>query len=63
MMPVCALLTCIVVAFFVKPKTIIEELEIGGKFRAKLLFKVMICGIAPVCIVLILLSSFGIIKI
>lgn len=63
MMPICALLTCIVVGYCIKPKALIEELEIGGRFRSKLLFKVMICGIAPVCILLILLSSFGVIKI
>ena len=63
MMPICALLTCVIVGYCIKPKTIIEELEIGGKFRSKLLFKVMICAVAPVCILLILLSSFGIIKI
>jgi len=63
MMPICALGTSLIVGYFIKPKTLIEELEIGGKFKSKHLFTVMIKFIVPICIVLILLSSFGVIKI
>ncbi len=67
LMPIAALITCIFIGYFIKPKTIIEEAEIGGKFKNKALFTVVIKFIAPVCIVLILISSvldaFGIMKI
>lgn len=67
MMPIVALLTCIFVGYILKPKALIEEVEIGGKFKSKTLFTIVIKYIAPVCIVLILISSvldaLGIMKI
>lgn len=66
-MPIVALCTCIFVGYFIKPQTIIDEAEYDGKFSAKGLFVGTIKYIAPVCIVLILISSilgaFGIMKI
>lgn len=56
-MPVVALITCILIGYVIKPKTIIEEIEIGGKFKRKALFTVMIKYIAPVFIVAILVFS------
>ena len=66
-MPIIAIITCIFVGYFIKPKTVIEEAELGNKpFTAKL-FVVIIKYIAPVCLVAILVSSildvFGILKI
>ena len=67
LMPIVAFCTCIFVGYVLKPKTITEEVELSGAFRSKKLFSVMIRFIAPVCILLILLSSvlnaFGVIKI
>ncbi len=67
LMPIVALLTCIFVGYVIKPKMLIEEMEIGGKFTKKVLFTVIIKYIAPVCIILILVSSvldgLGIVKI
>ncbi len=67
LMPIVALLTCIFVGYVIKPKAIIEEIELTGPFKAKTLFTVVIKYIAPVCIVLILISSvldaLGIMKI
>ena len=67
MMPVVAFFTCIFIGYVLKPKAIIEEVEIGGKFKAKTLFTIVIKYIAPVCIILILISSvldaLGIMKI
>lgn len=57
MMPVAALLTCLFVGYVIKPKSIIEEVEHTAKFKAKGLFVVVIKYIAPVCILLILVSS------
>lgn len=66
-MPVGAMLTCIFIGYFLKPKAVIEELEIGGGFKRKRLFTVMIKYVAPVFILAILISSildvFGIVKI
>ena len=56
-MPIVALLTCVFVGYIIKPKTVIEEVELCGKFRRKGLFVVMTKYIAPVCIILILVSS------
>jgi NSS family neurotransmitter:Na+ symporter len=56
-MPIVALLTCILIGYVIKPKALIEEIELGGKFKRKALFTVVIKYIAPVCIVLILFSS------
>lgn len=68
LMPITALATAIFVGYVLKPKTIIEEAEAcGNKLKAKKLFTVMIKYIAPIFIVLILISSildfFGIVKI
>ncbi|MBQ6895327.1 MAG: sodium-dependent transporter [Clostridia bacterium] len=67
LMPIVAFLTCIFVGYVIKPSTIIEEVELNAKFRKKHLFVFVIKYLAPVCIVLILISSlldaFGIFKI
>ncbi|MBR5561659.1 MAG: sodium-dependent transporter [Clostridia bacterium] len=67
LMPIVALLTSIFIGYVLKPKAIIEEIELTGPFKAKTLFTVVIKYIAPVCIVLILISSvldaLGIMKI
>ena len=67
MMPIVAFLTCVVVAWVLKLKPISQEIELSGKFKRKALFEVMIKYVAPVFIVLILVSSvldaFGIFKI
>ena len=66
-MPIVAFLTCIFIGYIIKPKSVVDEVEIGGTFKRKTLFTVMIKYIAPVCIILILVSSvldaLGIMKI
>lgn len=58
LMPIVALFTCIFVGFFIKPKTVIEEASAeGAGFKSKKLFTVMIKWIAPILLVLILISS------
>ena len=58
LMPIVALFTCIFVGFFIKPKAIIEEACVeGAGFKSKKLFTVMIKWIAPILLVLILVSS------
>ncbi len=67
LMPLVAFATCLFVGYFLKPKAIIEEVELTGKFKSRGMFSVMIRYVAPVCILAILISSvlsaFGIIKI
>ena len=57
-MPIVAFFTCILVGYVIKPKAIIDEVETNNtKFKAKNLFVVVIKYIAPIFIVLILVSS------
>ena len=67
LMPIVALFTCIFIGYVIKPKCLIEEIEISAPFKAKTLFTVVIKYVAPICIVLILISSvldaLGIMKI
>ena len=66
-MQIVAFLTCIFIGYIIKPKALIDEIELTGTFKRKKLFEVVIKYVAPVFIVLILLSSvleaFGIFKI
>ncbi len=57
MMPVVAFLTCVFVGYILKPKTLIEEVEHAAVFRSKKLYVIVLKYIAPVCILLILLTS------
>ena len=67
MMPIVAFATCLFVTFVIKPKGIIEEVELDHKFKQKKLFSVVIRFVAPICILAILISSvlsaFGVIAI
>lgn len=57
LMPIVALFTCIFVGYVIKPKAIIDEVESTAKFKSKKLFVFVIKYAAPVCIMLILISS------
>ncbi len=60
LMPVVALCTCLFIGFIIKPKAIIDEVETGGvKFGLRRMFTVIIKWIAPIFLVLILLSSIA----
>lgn len=67
LMPVVALLTCFFIGYVIKPQTLIDEVEVCGKFGRKKMFTMMIRYIAPICIILILITSvldvLGIMKI
>ena len=68
LMPIVALVTCIFVGYILKPKVIIDEVELeGNHLKHKKMFNVMIKYVAPACILIILISSildvFGIVKI
>lgn len=58
LMPICALLTCFFVGFVIKPQIIIDEVTRNGEpFRARKMFIVMTKWIAPIFLILILVSS------
>lgn len=57
LMPVVAFLTCIFVGYIIKVQTITEEVKLSSPFKREGLFTVVIKYIAPICIVLILISS------
>ena len=60
LMPIVAFFTCIFVGFFIKTKSISDEVRVtDGKFKAEKLFTVMIKWVAPIFLLLILLSSVG----
>lgn len=67
LMPIVALAMTILVAYILKPKIISDEIELSGKFGRKKLFEIMTLYVAPVCILVILVSSvlgaFGVITI
>ena len=58
LMPIVAFFTCIFIGFVIKPSTIADEVKVtDGTFKGEKLFAVMINWIAPIFLVLILLSS------
>ncbi len=60
LMPIVALCTCLFIGYVIKPQAIIDEVETDGvKFGAKKMFTVIIKWIAPIFLVLILLSSIA----
>lgn len=67
LMPIVALLTCILIGYVTGTKIISEEVKLSSRFRREKLFIVVIKYFAPICLVLILVSSvlnsMGIIKI
>ena len=67
LMPIVALATCIFVGYFLKPKAVIDEVELTGRFKSRGMFTVVIRYVAPVCILAILvsaiLSAFGLLSI
>lgn len=61
LMPLVALLTCILIGWVAKPKTVIDEVTKNGeKFGRKTLYVVMIKFVVPLLISFLLLQAFGI---
>ena len=67
LMPIVAFLTCAFIGYVIKPDAIVEEVKISSPFKREKLFRIVIKYVAPICIVLILVSSilgaFGILTI
>lgn len=65
-MPIVALLTCVFVGWIIKPQVLIDEIRISSEFKFAKAWTVMIKYIAPVLVVVILVSyvaqTFGLIS-
>ncbi len=63
LMPIVAILTCLMVCYVIRPKDIIDEVSLSGRFRLAGLFKGMIY-VAPILLLMILafavFEAFGI---
>lgn len=57
LMPIVAFLTCLFIGYVIKPAAISEEVKLNAPFRREKLFVVMIKYVAPICIIIILISS------
>ena len=63
LMPIVALITCILIGWILKPQTVLDEVCIGGcHFRREKLYVVMIRYVAPVLLVFLLLQALGVVK-
>lgn len=61
LMPIVGLLTCLLIGWVAKPKTTIDEITLNGeKFGRKGLYVVMVKFVAPILLVVILLTGFGV---
>ena len=67
LLPIVALLTAVFVGYVITPRAISREVEISSKFKSRRLFGIIIRLVAPLSIVIILVSSilgvFGIVNI
>lgn len=60
LMPVVAISTCILIGWVVKPKTVIDEITLGGcRFGRQGLYVVMIKVVTPLMLFFLLLQSLG----
>ena len=63
LMPVVSIATCVFIGWIVKPKTIIDEVTLGGfKFGREKLYVVMVKYITPVLLLLLLLQALGVVN-
>lgn len=63
LMPLVAILTCVLIGWVVKPEAVIDEVEkAGSKMRRKRLYVVIIKYIAPLLLIILFLKSIGILN-
>ncbi len=61
LMPIVAIATCILIGWVVKPKTVIDEVTLGGvKFGRQKLYVVMVKYVTPVMLLVLLAKSLNI---
>ena len=54
LMPIVALLTCIVIGWIVTPKSLIEEIKLNSPFKAEKAWVVIIKYVSPILVIIIL---------
>lgn len=59
LMPIVAILTCVSIGFFIKPKAVYDEVELNGPFKMKKFYTIMLKWIAPICLILILVFAIS----
>lgn len=63
LMPIVSIASCILIGWMVKPKTVIDEVTLGGcKFSREKLYIIMVKYITPILMLVLLLQALGIIK-
>ena len=63
LMPVVSIASCVLIGWIVKPKTVIDEVTLGGrKFGREKLYIVMVKYVTPLMLLLLLLQALGIVK-
>ncbi len=63
LMPVVAIASCLLIGWIAKPKTVIDEITLGGvKFGREKLYVFMVKYATPVMLLVLLLQSLGILK-
>ena len=61
LMPVVAIASCILIGWVVKPKTILDEITLGGvRFHREKLYVVMVKVVTPIMLLFLLLQSLGV---
>lgn len=61
LMPIVAFATCLLVGWISKPESVTDEVKRNGeKFGRETLYKIMVRFVAPLCLILIFISSFGV---
>ena len=56
-MPLCALVTCILTAYVIDINIIKDEIKLSSKFKREKIYNIIIKYIAPVFLIIILISS------
>jgi len=60
---VVSIATCVFIGWVLKPRTIIEEVTLGGhKFGREKLYVIMVKYVTPVLLLLLLLQALGVVK-
>ena len=63
LMPIVAIATCLLIGWILKPKTIIDEITLGGfKFHREGVYVVMVKFITPIMLLVLLLQALGVLS-
>ena len=57
LMPIAAIVTCIIIGYFVKTKFVTEEVESSGRFRLKPIYNALVMVVCPLFMAIILVTG------